>query len=98
MNTIKALCPRCGQVDVAPHDIALYTDDTGDGFYAFECPGCGRSNAMPWLQNRSDIGTSTNTTRSSSTNSAVTRAPTRRSGRLNMVVAHTACDLLILEL
>jgi hypothetical protein len=27
----------------------------------------------------------------------VTRAPTRRSGRLNMVVAHTSCDVLILE-
>ncbi len=42
MTTIKATCPRCGEITLTPPDIDLRVD--GDGAqgssYAFACPSC----------------------------------------------------------
>ncbi|CAN5703406.1 hypothetical protein BH18ACT15_BH18ACT15_15220 [soil metagenome] len=39
MTTIKATCPQCGEVDLAPDDIRL-TIGTSDKRYGFSCPTC----------------------------------------------------------
>jgi hypothetical protein len=42
MTTIKATCPRCGEVGLMPGEIELRVDRSGSGasFYAFTCPSC----------------------------------------------------------
>jgi predicted RNA-binding Zn-ribbon protein involved in translation (DUF1610 family) len=42
MTTIKATCPTCGEVGLAPDEIELRIDrsDAGESFYAFSCPSC----------------------------------------------------------
>jgi predicted RNA-binding Zn-ribbon protein involved in translation (DUF1610 family) len=42
MTVIRARCPRCGEVDLVPEDVALTVARGGAGSsYAFECPECG---------------------------------------------------------
>lgn len=42
MTTIKATCPTCGEVGLAPDEIELRVDrsDAAESFYAFTCPSC----------------------------------------------------------
>lgn len=41
MTTIKATCPRCGEVDLTPDDVALMVcTDSELSYYAFTCPAC----------------------------------------------------------
>jgi hypothetical protein len=42
MTTIKATCPRCGEIGLMPGEIELRVDRSGGGasFYAFTCPSC----------------------------------------------------------
>ncbi len=42
MTTIKATCPSCGEVGLAPEEIELRVDssDAAASFYAFACPSC----------------------------------------------------------
>lgn len=42
MTTIKASCPICGDVDLAPADMTVtHAPAAGWAFYAFACPMCG---------------------------------------------------------
>src|SRR5205807_388552 len=50
MTTIRARCPHCGEVDMAPDAIELAVrGDTGTGSYRFICPAC-----MTLVQKRAD--------------------------------------------
>jgi hypothetical protein len=50
MTTIRARCPQCGEVDMAPDAIELAVrGDTGTGAYRFVCPAC-----MTLVQKRAD--------------------------------------------
>ena len=42
MTTIKATCPRCGEITLTPPDIDLRVDASGaqGSSYAFACPSC----------------------------------------------------------
>jgi predicted RNA-binding Zn-ribbon protein involved in translation (DUF1610 family) len=42
MTTIKATCPRCGEVGLMPGEIELRVDRSGRGasYYSFTCPSC----------------------------------------------------------
>lgn len=42
MTTIKATCPTCGEVALAPDEIELRVNrsEDGDSSYAFTCPTC----------------------------------------------------------
>ncbi len=41
MTSIRATCPRCGEVEMSADSIALSVrDDTGEGTYRFVCPSC----------------------------------------------------------
>lgn len=42
MTTIKATCPDCGEVSLAPTDIDLRVDPSGthEASYSFRCPEC----------------------------------------------------------
>ncbi len=41
MTTIKTTCSRCGDVELAPHDLVLELDPSEDaGAYRFTCPVC----------------------------------------------------------
>ncbi len=42
MATIRAACPRCGDVRLRPRDLTVRVcADDDQGSYAFSCPGCG---------------------------------------------------------
>jgi hypothetical protein len=44
MTTIRATCPRCGEVDMTPEDILLSVRTGGrEGRYRFVCPSCEES-------------------------------------------------------
>lgn len=44
MTTIKASCPICGDVDLAPVDMTVtHAPAAGWAFYAFRCPLCGEA-------------------------------------------------------
>jgi hypothetical protein len=48
MTSIKATCPRCGEVDLTPDDIVLSVSTSGDGStYSFECAGCNNRISKP---------------------------------------------------
>lgn len=53
MTTIRATCPHCGEVDLAPTDIQLTVVRAEgmpvgpDSRYTFDCPGCTESVAKP---------------------------------------------------
>ena len=48
MTSIKATCPRCGEVDLTPDDIVLSVSTTGDGStYSFDCHGCNNRISKP---------------------------------------------------
>lgn len=41
MTTIKATCPRCGEVELTPDDLELRVcTHAPASYYAFECPAC----------------------------------------------------------
>lgn len=41
MTTIKAMCPRCGEVELTPDDIELRVCTYAPAsYYMFDCPGC----------------------------------------------------------
>ena len=41
MTTIKASCPRCGEVELTPADVTLMVCSHAPlSYYAFQCPGC----------------------------------------------------------
>ena len=41
MTTIKASCPRCGEVELTPADVSLMVCSHAPlSYYAFQCPGC----------------------------------------------------------
>lgn len=42
MTTIKASCPICGDVDLAPSDMSVtHAPAAGWAYYSFACPICG---------------------------------------------------------
>ena len=48
MTSIKATCPRCGEVDLTPDDIVLSVSTNGDGStYSFDCAGCNNRISKP---------------------------------------------------
>lgn len=48
MTSIKATCPRCGEVDLTPDDIVLSVSTSGDGStYSFNCAGCNNRISKP---------------------------------------------------
>ncbi len=53
MTTIRATCPRCGEVDLTPEQILLTivrAEDTPvgpDSHYAFDCPTCSATIKKP---------------------------------------------------
>lgn len=48
MTSIKATCPRCGEVDLTPDDIVLSVSSSGSsGSYSFECLQCNSRVSKP---------------------------------------------------
>lgn len=48
MTTIRTTCAICGDVELAPLDLALeLTAMHGTGTYVFACPSCGESQRRP---------------------------------------------------
>ena len=48
MTTIKATCPRCGDVDLVPADVRVtVARELGWSTYTFTCPACADSVCKP---------------------------------------------------
>lgn len=48
MTTIKAMCPRCGEIELTPEDIELRVcTHSPASYYTFECPSCLESVQKP---------------------------------------------------
>ena len=48
MTTIRTSCPVCGDVELAPTDLALHlTPSSGTGTYVFACPHCEQTQSRP---------------------------------------------------
>ena len=48
MTTIKATCPRCGEVELTPAHVSLMVCTHPElSYYAFDCPGCGHNVRKP---------------------------------------------------